>query len=160
MSEHLRASARREGDRGLVRVEDVYATTAEDLWSAVTDPARLARWIADVSGDLRVGGALRLRFTSGWQGTGEVLVCEPPARLVVANREDDGSETVLEARITAEGAGARLVVEERGLPADGTDPYVAGWTVHLEDLGAVLAGGERGDFAARWREHMGAAQQG
>ena len=30
---------------GVVRMEDTYDTTAEDLWSALTDPARLARWI-------------------------------------------------------------------------------------------------------------------
>ena len=45
--------------RGAVRVEDVYDTGIEDLWEACTTPERLARWIAEVSGDLRVGGESR-----------------------------------------------------------------------------------------------------
>jgi uncharacterized protein YndB with AHSA1/START domain len=40
--------------RGAVRVEDVYDTDIDDLWEACTNPERLARWIAKVSGDLRV----------------------------------------------------------------------------------------------------------
>ena len=41
--------------RGAVRVEDIYDTDIDDLWEACTTPERLARWIAEVSGDLRVG---------------------------------------------------------------------------------------------------------
>ena len=37
---------------GVVLMEDSYDTTPEDLWTAMTDPARLARWIADVKGEL------------------------------------------------------------------------------------------------------------
>ena len=45
-----------DSTRGAVRVEDVYDTDIDDLWTACTTPDRLARWIAEVSGDLRVGG--------------------------------------------------------------------------------------------------------
>ena len=44
---------------GVVRVEDVYDTSPGDLWSALTEPARLARWVAVVSGDLRRREKLR-----------------------------------------------------------------------------------------------------
>ena len=54
---------------GVVRMEDSYDTTPEDLWTAMTDPARLARWIADVKGELAVGGAFHVTFTSGWLAT-------------------------------------------------------------------------------------------
>ena len=47
--------------RGAVRVEDVYDTDIHDLWEACTNPERLARWIAEVSGDLRVGGTVLYR---------------------------------------------------------------------------------------------------
>ena len=30
--------------RGAVRVEDVYDTDIDDLWSAITEPDRLAHW--------------------------------------------------------------------------------------------------------------------
>ncbi|GAA2754010.1 SRPBCC family protein [Amnibacterium kyonggiense] len=159
MTHQAHTVVEQDGDRVLVRVDDVFATSVDDLWSAITEPARLARWVAEVSGDLREGGALRLRFTSGWEGTGRVLVCDAPRRLVVANREDDGEETVVEARIEAVDGGARLTVEERGLPADGGAPYAAGWSVHLEDLALVLDGHERGDFLLRLRARLVDAQQ-
>ena len=45
---------------GVVRIEDRYETDIDDLWSALTDPVRLARWHGEVSGDLRPGGEFRL----------------------------------------------------------------------------------------------------
>ena len=55
--------------KAVVRMEDHFDTDADDLWSALTDPQRLARWIAHVDGDLRPGGAFQARFTSGWDGS-------------------------------------------------------------------------------------------
>ncbi len=49
---------------GVVRIEDRYDTTVDALWSAITDPARLARWYGQVEGDLRKGGALHLYLES------------------------------------------------------------------------------------------------
>ena len=54
--------------RGAVRVEDSYDTDIEDLWDACTEPERLARWIAEVSGDLRVDGIFHASFVSSWSG--------------------------------------------------------------------------------------------
>jgi uncharacterized protein YndB with AHSA1/START domain len=47
--------------KGVVRIEDRYDTDIDDLWSAITDPARLARWHGQVEGDLRPGGEFRIR---------------------------------------------------------------------------------------------------
>lgn len=142
-----------EERRGAVRVEDVIATDIEDLWQACTDPERLARWIAEVSGDLREGGAFEARFTSGWEGTGRVESCEPPRRLVVSTREDGETEDgVIEVRLTPEGATTILVIEERGLKADQLPAYGAGWQLHVEDLVAHLAGQQGGDLGPRWNE--------
>ena len=79
----LLGEVRRVGDTGTVHVEDVYATDIEDLWGAVTDPERLARWIARVDGDLRVGGTIHAEFTSTAEGPGRIEVCEAPHRLLV-----------------------------------------------------------------------------
>jgi uncharacterized protein YndB with AHSA1/START domain len=152
MTDRTIAAVRPYGDTALVHVEDVYPTSVEDLWAAITQPERLARWIAEVSGDLVVGGAFAVRFTSSWEGTGRVDVCEAPHRLVVTTTEEDGGSTELEARISPEGDGARLVVEDRGLPVDEAPDHAAGWQVHLEDLGAALGGRTRSDWSARWRE--------
>jgi hypothetical protein len=39
-------SLRIDGDRCGLRFERVYDTTPDDLWSALTEPERLARWLA------------------------------------------------------------------------------------------------------------------
>lgn len=98
---------------GAVRVEDVFDTGIDDLWDACTTPDRLRRWIAEVSGDLRVGGGFRARFTSGWEGTGRIDVCEPPRRLVVLTREEgEPDDHVIEATLTPEGKRTVLVIED------------------------------------------------
>lgn len=152
MSERILAAVRPEAGAAVVHVEDRFDTSVDDLWAAVTDPDRLARWLGEVTGDLREGGVVGLRFTSRWTGTGRIVVCDPPRRLLVTTREEDGQETEMEALVTADGDGARLVVEERGFPVEVAPDHAAGWQVHLEDLGAVLAGRERGDWLARWQE--------
>ena len=68
-----------DGTRGAVRVEDVYDTDIDDLWEACTNPERLARWMAKVSGDLRVGGSIHAVFTSTWTGPARIDVCEKPS---------------------------------------------------------------------------------
>jgi len=37
-------------------MEDRLDTGIADVWPALTDPSRLARWYGDVEGDLRPGG--------------------------------------------------------------------------------------------------------
>ena len=138
--------------KAAVRMEDRFATDAGDLWSALTDPGRLARWIARVDGDLRVGGEVRAAFTSGWEGPGRIEVCEPPSRLVVRLSPGEEDETVIEARVLPEGSMTRLVVEERGLPLGEAAAHGGGWQAHIEDLAAHLAGRGPGDWRARWAE--------
>jgi uncharacterized protein YndB with AHSA1/START domain len=152
---------RLDDDRGAVRVEDVYATTIEDLWEACTDPDRLARWIADVSGDLEVGGGFTARFTSGWEGSGRVDVCDRPHRLLVTTWEDEAQdqESTIEATLDSVDGGTRLVVEERGMPVDQLAAYGAGWQVHAEDLAAHVAGRERDADDARWVDMVPAYQE-
>ena len=145
--------------KGIVRMEDRYDTDIDDLWSALTDPRRLARWIAEVEGDLRLGGQFRARFTSGWEGTGRVEVCEPPRRLLVVTTETGKpDDQVIEATLTSDGEQTILVIEERGLPVEHLAAYGAGWQVHVEDLAAHLAGRERCDIKARWDELIPAYQ--
>ena len=137
---------------GAVRMEDTYRTDLHDLWSALTDPSRLARWIADVEGDLRLGGQFQATFTSSWEGTGRVEVCVAPHRLVVRLWEEADDETVVEATLAAEGDVTRLVIEERGLPLGSISAYGAGWQAHVEDLAAYLGGRDDSGWQARWHQ--------
>jgi uncharacterized protein YndB with AHSA1/START domain len=154
---------------GVVRIEDRYDTDVDDLWAAVTDPVRLARWYGEVEGDLRSGGQFTLYVdAAGLRATGRVEVCEPPQRLRVATRETDESwrqgqgvppfDQVLEATLTADGDQTVLVIEIRGMPLDAIAFYGAGWQIHAENLAGHLAGHDAGDTASRWDELVPAYQ--
>jgi uncharacterized protein YndB with AHSA1/START domain len=154
-------SLRAADGKGVVHIEDRYDTDIDDLWSALTDPGRLARWHAQVEGDLRPGGQFRLYNESDdWDGTGRVEACEPPRRLLVTTRETDESwrkgrglppyGQTIEATLTADGEQTILVVEVRGMPLDAIAYYGAGWQIHAESLAAYLAGREHGATETRW----------
>ena len=146
----LLGSLREENGRGTVHMEDVYATDIHDLWSAVSDPARLSRWLVSIDGDPTNGKTFHGDFTSGWEGSMRVETCEAPHRIVV--RSTDGeTETVIEANLSEEGAKTRLIVEERGLPVPEYVAHGAGWQAHFEDLRAYLAGHELSSWIDRLR---------
>jgi uncharacterized protein YndB with AHSA1/START domain len=139
------------GARGAVRVEDVYDTDIDDLWEACTNPERLERWIAKVSGSLQIGGSIHAVFTSTWTGRGRIDACEQPHHLLLTMESDTPDETQIEAWLTAEGTGTRLVVEERGLPLERLPLHGSGWQAHLEDLARSLAGNAHAGAPA-WNE--------
>jgi uncharacterized protein YndB with AHSA1/START domain len=149
--------------KGVVRIEDRYDTDADDLWAALTDPGRLARWYGHVEGDLRLGGEFRLRVEAAdIDATGRVEACDPPRRLLVTNRETDESyrrgngvppfDETIEAMLTADGDETILVIEVRGMPLEKVAFYGVGWQLHAEDLAAHIAGREQADTEARWAE--------
>jgi uncharacterized protein YndB with AHSA1/START domain len=161
--DRILGSLRSADDKGVVRLEDRYDTGIDDLWSALTDPGRLARWYGEVEGDLRPGGEFRVYIEAAdIESTGRVEACEPPRRLLVTTRETDESyrkgqgvppfDQSLDATLTADGDQTILVIEVQGMPVDKIAFYGAGWQIHAENLAAYLAGLERGDTEARWAE--------
>ena len=132
----------------------------EDLWSALTDPQRLARWYGTVEGDLRQGGQFHLHIeAAGLHAVGRIEVCEPPQRLLVTTREiDDPSphgedDHTIEATLTRDGDHTRLVIEARGMPLKKIAFYGAGWQIHAENLAKHVAGHDtRSHDQARWAE--------
>ena len=163
-NDRILGSLRSADGKGIVRMEERFATDIEDIWSALTDPERLAHWIGEVEGDLRPDGEFRARWvSSGWEGTGRIEACEPPLRLVLTMRDADPQpgqpdETVIEVMLAADGDQTVLVVDERGLPMDLLAAYGAGVQIHVEDLAAHIAGREHGDTEARWGELLPAYQ--
>ena len=152
-------SLRSADGTGIVHMEDRFDTDIDDLWQALTDPTRLARWYGEVEGDLRPGGEYRAHvLASGWDGTGRIEACEPPRRLVVTGKDpDEPFEEVTEVTLTADGGQTILVIEQHGLPLDKLAAYGAGLQIHVEDLAAHMTGRERAD-QARWGELMPAYQ--
>src|SRR5215510_13458747 len=120
-STRVLGSLRAANGAGVVRIEDRYDTDIDDLWSALVEPSRLARWYGEVEGDLRTGGEFKVHLeAAGLRGVGRVEVCEPPRRLLVVTRETDESwrqgegvppfDTSIEATLTADGDQTILVL--------------------------------------------------
>ena len=145
-------SLRSADGKGIVRMEDRFDTDIDDLWSAITEPRRLVRWVAEVEGDLRLGGEFHLRFFGGRAGPARVEACDPPNQLQVRTRDEgEPFELVIEITLAADGAQTILVLEERGMPLALLAAYGAGVQMHVENLAAHLAGGELCD-ETRWDE--------
>jgi uncharacterized protein YndB with AHSA1/START domain len=140
---------------GVVRMEDRLDTGIDDLWGALTDPDRLARWYGEVEGDLSPGGEFRVRIALSGKRTGQVEACEPPHRLLLTMRDPDRQpgqpeQTVNEAQLIAEGAQTRLVWEVRGMPVNLLPAYGAGIQIHVEHLADYISGRELRNVEARW----------
>jgi uncharacterized protein YndB with AHSA1/START domain len=152
-SQRILGTLRSDDGVGVVRIEDSFDAVIEEVWSAITDPARLAQWYGDVEGDLRAGGEFHSRvFASGWEGPGRINACEPPHRFTTVSAEPDQPyENVHEVTLTSDGDQTTVVYESRGMPLDLLFAYGAGEQIHVEDLGAYLAGRER-TAESRWGE--------
>ena len=162
-------SLRSEDGKGVVRIEHSYDSDVDDLWSAITDPARLAGWYAQVDGDLRPGGELHIYVQADdWEGAGRVEACESNRRLRVTTRESDESwrkgqgvppfDATIEVTLAVDGGHTELVAEVKGIPLDVVAFYGVGWQIHAENLAAYLAGRERGASARRWDDLLPAYQ--
>jgi uncharacterized protein YndB with AHSA1/START domain len=150
----LLGSLRSAGGKGVVRMEERVSASIGEVWSALTDRSRLARWYGDIEGDLRLGGEYRAKLhASGWEGSGRVDACEPQRRLLVTVKHlDDPDEGTIEVTLSADAGQTVVIWEERGMPVDLLAPYGAGIQVHVEDLAAHVGGRERCDGKARWDE--------
>lgn len=153
-------SLRSADGKGVVRIEDRLDTDISTVWSALTDPGRLDRWLGEVEGDLRPGGEFRFHFyATDSEGTGRVDACEPSRRLLLTMSPGQPDEDVIEVTLVAEGGRTTVVCEVRGVPLEYLAGYGGGNQIHVEDLAAYLAGGERCDAKARWQELQPAYQK-
>ncbi|MDB5213239.1 MAG: Activator of Hsp90 ATPase 1 family protein [Myxococcaceae bacterium] len=117
-----------------LELEEVFDQPVETVWRAITDPARLARWLMQNDFEPRVGHRFTLREapTAQWRGwmQCEVLELDPPRRMVWS--WDGGMDGETTTRVTfevrPEGRGARLVLRHQG-EADATrrDALGGGW---------------------------------
>jgi uncharacterized protein YndB with AHSA1/START domain len=135
------------GEAKVVRLSRRYAAEVEDVWDAITDPERVARWFLPVTGDLRLGGTYQLQGNAG----GEIRVCEPPRRLVITwiFGEPPGPEdsSIVEVVLAPDrdGATTLTLTHTAVVPPEMWDTYGpgavgVGWDLALFGLAAHLAG--------------------
>jgi uncharacterized protein YndB with AHSA1/START domain len=120
-----------------VTLRRTYPTDPADLWSAITEPERIARWFAPVSGQLSVGGAFQLEGNAG----GRVLACEPPSSFRTTFGD---ASSVVSVTLTAVGAG------ETELRLDHSVPLAMAGSV----AGALFAGPGWDEAFLRLTRHL------
>ncbi len=140
--------------RGVVTIEDdgrqrlefrrSWPDPIEDVWSALTEPERLARWIGVYDGERAVGGRGTFAMTheEGESGSEPMTIveCDPPRRLVIEWVQQDTDAWRVDLDLWREGDRTVLrFVQFYGAGADVTD-FVLGWHWYLNRFGAEVAG--------------------
>ena len=116
----------------------VYDTDTADLWDALTQPERLKRWFAPVTGELKLGGRYQVEGNAG----GTVLDCVPE-RSVALTWEFGGGVSWVNLTLTPEGDGTRLELEHIAPISPHWDQYGpgavgVGWDLSFLGLAAHL----------------------
>ena len=157
---------RTSGAARAVHLERTYPTTPDDLWTAWTDPDRLARWLGTPTGPI-VETVAPVRISMGEDANDWVdvqIVRADAPRLLELRWEFAGEPAgLLRVELTPVTGGTLLVLDHDGL-TDSSTGYGAGWQAFLEGPLAVLFGAPAtGDwnelFTAAmptWRERAGA----
>ena len=146
------------GEGRSVRLRRTFDAPIDEVWDALTDPARISRWFLPVSGDLRLGGRYQLEGNAG----GEILDCDRPNRLRVSwvygevSSPADISE--VEVRLSPAGGDATLLELDHTavVPEDRWDEYGpgavgVGWDQVLLGLGLYLRTGATVDDPIAWQ---------
>jgi uncharacterized protein YndB with AHSA1/START domain len=92
-----------------------YPSPPADVWDAVTDPERIARWFLPVSGEFKVGGHYQFEGNAG----GTILACDATERLRVTWVMGDGPPSEVEVRLSPDGDGTVFELEHVAVPPPG-----------------------------------------
>ena len=125
---------RNDDDRCAVRFERLYDFTAAELWSAITDPDQLARWLARAEVEPGEGGRISLDFDGGATEGGRILTWDEPRVLEYEWRFTGEQESVVRFELLPQEFGTLLVLDHRRLGRSSGMGYAAGWHAHLDAL--------------------------
>jgi uncharacterized protein YndB with AHSA1/START domain len=137
------ATLERTADGGLIRFEREFPNSIEDVWSALTEPERLADWwppfATNVHVDLRPGGSMSFDWPDGPQLEFRFVRIEQPT-LLEHTHTSPGSWMRYELEPTQDGTRLRATyfVPEPDQSIERGD--VVGGHYGFDRLGAALAG--------------------
>ena len=132
--------------RAELRIEQTWETDAADLWDAVTDPERLARWFAPIVGTPAVGGEFGIHFDDGDVPGMTLLSCDPGRGFTFVWPMESGPTEVRVEVHPATPTSSTLVLTHRLLSRAKAPEYGAGWTAYVGQLRDHLDGRESGDW--------------
>lgn len=126
--------------RRAVRFSRHYPVPRAELWSAITDPERTARWAFRTELEPRNGGTLRFDYGEAGSAEGTVLVWDEPSVLEYEWGADTDMPWRVRFELTEDGDGTRLTFDHL-LPDASNPDFAAGWHWHLDRLATHLDGG-------------------
>ncbi|MGD9527045.1 SRPBCC family protein [Pseudonocardia sp.] len=131
------------GEARVQTIAQVYPSDLDDVWDACTNPERLPRWFAPVTGELRLGG----RYQVEGNAAGVVERCDPPKGFA-ATWEFGGQVSWIEVTLEPVADGTRLTLEHVAHVPDefwtryGPGATGVGWDLAFLGLATHLATGE------------------
>jgi len=134
-----------------------YETPIDDLWRALTDPDRVARWYGTIVGPVPRGPGDGFRVDIGGSAIrrARLEACDAPRALEYTWWSGDDDRGLVRVRLEPAGEGAtELTVHHDRLRPHRLVGYGAGWEGNLEALAALMSGSEDETDAAtrvaRW----------
>jgi uncharacterized protein YndB with AHSA1/START domain len=134
----------RMGDRLTLFVTRTFDAPIDDVWAAITEPARLGRWLGTWHGDPASG---RVMFRMGFEGDGageeemEIRECDPPRRLAVTSHVGPYI-WYLDVDLSEADGVTTLEFSQPDLDHDDSLSVGPGWEYYLDRLVAAETGGE------------------
>jgi uncharacterized protein YndB with AHSA1/START domain len=147
MTEHLGTRrgvvTRLEDGRQRLEFRRSWPDPVDDVWAALTEPDRMARWIGTYEGERAVGATGTFTMTHEDEPAAQpmrIVACEPPRRLVVEWVQQDGDPWRVDLDLSTEDRRTVLrFVQVFAADADVPD-YALGWHWYLDKFGAEVAG--------------------
>ena len=133
----------KDGQHVLVQTR-TFTAPIEDVWAAVTEPERLARWIGSWEGDPASGSVQFRMLFEGEEHAGEEMAireCEPPTRLHLTSRVGD-AVWLLELDLTHADGVTTLTFSQPGVTAEQVGSVGPGWDYYLDRLVDVETGAD------------------
>jgi uncharacterized protein YndB with AHSA1/START domain len=130
----------KDGGGYTVRFVVTMPAPPEEVWSALTEPAQLERWLASAQFDPRPDGAVNLVWPGESEMHGVIAEIDPPRRLRYSWFERDyTSQLSFDVEPVTPGE-SQLTLTHRDTSEEDAPGFGAGWHSHLESLAALLGG--------------------
>jgi uncharacterized protein YndB with AHSA1/START domain len=113
----------------------------EDVWSALTEPDRMNRWLGVYDGERRPGGSGMFTMTQEAELVGEpmrIIECQPPHRLVVEWAGEQKWRVQVD--LSTEDGRAVLRFGQAFPPGTDVSDVATGWQWYLDKLDAEITG--------------------
>lgn len=120
-----------------VQFERIFSFDIETVWSAITDPKKLAIWFTDIELDFKEGGEIMIQFRDAdkTKSFGKILRIDKPRLFEYAWEEELATW-----QLFPEGKNTRLVFTYSKLPDSYATSVASGWHILLDQLDTVLNG--------------------